>query len=98
LRVPSPAVAGSTKSGWYSAPDRTFTSYSSSWSATDGTVCSFSSWAGLNSFGNMQFHTSSSSSGARSGTGSGKVVCSTVTPGSNFDGSYDFNHAIAISP
>jgi hypothetical protein len=80
------------KSERYTAPVRTPTSYTSTWRLADNTTCTFSSSAALNSFGNMQFHTSAFASGPRAT----KVQCSTVTPASNLDGSYDFNHAVAI--
>lgn len=84
--------AGGLKSELYTAPVRTPTSYTSTWRLADGTSCTFSSSAALNSFGNMQFSTSSSKTGPRAG----RVQCSTVTPPSNLDGSYDFNHAVAL--
>lgn len=84
--------AGGLKSERYTAPARTPSSYTSTWKLADNTTCTFSSSAALNSFGNMQFHTSASASGPRAS----RVQCSTVTPPSNLDGSYDFNHAVAL--
>lgn len=83
--------AAGLKSERYTAPARSPSSYTSVWALPDNTKCTFSSSAALNSFGNMQFHTSAVASGPRAS----KVQCSAVTPPSNLDGSYDFNHAAA---
>ena len=88
---PTTNPAGGTKNGYYTAPNQAYTSYQDSWSASDGTSCSFWSYAQQNSFGNMQFYNGNSKSGARSGT----IVCSGTTPGSNLDGSYDFNYSVS---
>jgi hypothetical protein len=81
--------AGGTKSGYYTAPNKASTSYSVKWTdSSDGTSCTFSSYAYQNSFGNMAFAASVSSAGPRAAT----VICTGVVPTtSNLDGSYDFN-------
>jgi hypothetical protein len=86
---PSSNPAGGTKSGYYTAPNKASTSYSVKWTdSSDGTSCTFSSYAYQNSFGNMAFASSVTTAGPRAAS----VICvGTVPSTSNLDGSYDFN-------
>lgn len=86
---PSSNPAGGTKSGYYTAPNKASTSYSVKWTdSSDGTSCTFSSYAYQNSFGNMAFASSVTTAGPRASS----VICVGTAPTtSNLDGSYDFN-------
>ncbi|KQV57005.1 MULTISPECIES: hypothetical protein [unclassified Caulobacter] len=86
---PSSNPAGGTKSGYYTAPNKAPTSYSVRWTdSSDGTSCTFSSYAYQNSFGNMAFSSSVTTAGPRAAS----VICVGAVPStSNLDGSYDFN-------
>lgn len=91
---PSPDPSGGTKSGDYRTDDFDTINYSDTWSASDGTYCTFSIYSALNAFNNLQFYESTSKGGLRASS----VVCTITAPRqpySTHDGNVEMDYNVS---
>jgi hypothetical protein len=74
----TPAAAGATISGDWMTNDLATINFSDTWTASDGSFCTFAIFSQKNSFGNIQFFESTSSGGPRT------PVCTITAPAQPF--------------